>query len=98
MEDEEQSVLLERAKNCAKQVGKLYMDWYREGPFFKELAEDKAIFLNDSDFRAGLAPCLYWELKKLGLWNPIEDGDWETVCDLAMKSAWDRLQAVQNQA
>ncbi|MBR0220886.1 MAG: hypothetical protein IJQ63_03855 [Synergistaceae bacterium] len=97
MENKEYVVLMEQARKCAQQVGRLYMDWYKDGSFSKELSEKETDFLSDTDFRAGLAPCLFWEFKRLKLWNSIDDNNWDISCDLAMKSAWYIFQELKTQ-
>jgi len=96
MENKEYVVLMEQARKCAQQVGRLYMDWYKDGSFSKELSEKETDFLSDTDFRAGLTPCLFWEFKRLKLWNSIEDNDWDMSCDLSNEKCLVHISRTKN--
>ena len=82
------------AMNTAKRIALSFLESYRKGPYANELSTDKTkFFFYNNDFEAGLNNELFWEFKRLNLWQTIENDDWDEVVKLAMQTAYEALKA-----
>ena len=90
------NALIKSAKTCARNVGITFLDEYLKGPFAQELSENKKNFLDNHDFKVGLLSKLFYEFKKLGIWNEITDDDWDDMCNLTVSTAFQHFVEVIN--
>lgn len=60
------------AMNTAKKVALSFLEEYSKGPYANELSTDRInFFYYNTDFEAGLNNALFWEFKRLDLWQNI---------------------------
>ena len=88
-------------RNCARKVGVGFLEEYLKEPFAQELSDDKETFCDNQDFKVGLFAKLFYEFKRLKLWDEISNDDWEELCELCVTSAFDafvRLRSHEDQA
>ncbi|MBR2207783.1 MAG: hypothetical protein IJ859_03145 [Synergistaceae bacterium] len=82
------------AMNTAKKIALSFLESYKNGLYANELSTDKTkFFFYNNDFEAGLNNELFWEFKKLNLWQVIENDDWDEVVKLAMQTAYEAFRA-----
>lgn len=85
--DSEESKLREKALNIARSLGASSL---KEYPYPQELRTNREeFFMFNSDFAAYLNNALFWEFKRLGLWQNITNKDWDDVVKLGLKTAYD---------
>ncbi len=73
------------------------LDEYRNGPYANELSTDRErFFYFTRDFEAGLNNALFWELKRLGLWQRIRNRDWDNAVKLSMERAYEYLVSLES--
>lgn len=84
----------ELAMRTAKKIALSFLERYRNGPYANELSTDKIqFFFYNNDFEAGLNNELFWEFKRLNLWQIIENNDWDEAVEFAMKIAYEAFKA-----
>ena len=92
------SELRRRALKAAEKIAKSFLEEYRNGPYAEELSTDRVrFFYFTRDFEAGLNNALFWEFKRLGLWQRITNRDWDDAVKISMKRAYDYLVALETQ-
>ena len=78
------------AMTTAKKIALSFLEKYKNSPYANELSNDKnKFFFYNNDFEAGLNNELFWEFKRLGLWQKISDDTWDKVTKLAMQTAYE---------
>ncbi len=83
------------AMNTAKKVALSFLEEYRKGPYAGELSTDRInFFYYNTDFEAGLNNALFWEFKRLDLWQNITNNDWDEAVKLAMNTAYEAFSAL----
>ena len=71
-----------------------FLERYKNGPYGQELSADKTkFFFYNNDFEAGLNNELFWEFKRLNIWQEIENEDWDEAVKLAMQTAYEAFKA-----
>lgn len=92
------SEMRRRALKVAEKIAKSFLEEYRNGPYAEELSTDRVrFFYFTRDFEAGLNNALFWELKRLGLWQKIRNRDWDDALKLSMERAYEYLVALESQ-
>ena len=82
------------AMMTAKKIALSFLEYYKNGPYANELSTDRTqFFFYNNDFEAGLNNELFWEFKRLNLWQTIENDDWDEVVKLAMQTAYEAFKA-----
>ena len=85
------------AMKTAQEIALSFLERYRNGPYANELSMDETkFFFYNNDFEAGLNNELFWEFKRLKLWQAIENDDWDEAVKLAMRTAYEAFQASVN--
>lgn len=76
-----------KALNIARSLGSSSV---KEYPYPDELRTNREdFFMFNSDFAAYLNNALFWEFKRLGLWQNITNKDWDDVVKLGLETAYD---------
>lgn len=92
------SEVRQRALKTAEKVARSFLEEYRSGPYANELSTDRVkFFYYTTDFEAGLNNALFWEFKRLELWQEITDDDWDDVVKLSMEQAYEYLVVLESQ-
>ena len=92
------SELRHRALKAAEKIAKSFLEEYRNGPYAKELSTDRVrFFYFTRDFEAGLNNALFWEFKRLGLWQRIRNRDWDDAVKMSMERAYEHFVALESQ-
>ena len=91
MTKENYDALLEMAMQRAKKVGVTFLKEYLNSSLAQELSNNEEDFCNDEDFKVGLFAKLFYEYKKLDVWDEISDDDWDNLCNLSMSSAFEEF-------
>lgn len=85
------------AMDTAKKIALSFLERYKNGPYCQELSADKVkFFFYNNDFEAGLNNELFWEFKRLNIWQEIENEDWDEAVRLAMQTAYEAFKASEN--
>ncbi len=85
------------AMKTARKVALSFLERYKNGPYANELSTDETkFFFYNNDFEAGLNNELFWEFKRLNLWQAIENEDWDEAVKVAMRTAYEALKASVN--
>ena len=85
------------AMKTAQKIALSFLERYKNGPYANELSTDETkFFFYNNDFEAGLNNELFWEFKRLKLWQAIENDDWDEAVKLAMRTAYEAFQASVN--
>ena len=78
-----------RALRVAEKIARLFLEEYSSGEYADELSTDRVTFFYyNTDFEAGLNNALFWELKRLDLWQRISNKDWDDAVKLSMETAY----------
>ena len=87
------------ALKVAEQIAMSFLGEYSRGPYAEELSTDRVIFFYyNTDFEAGLNNALFWELKRLDLWQRISNKDWDDAVKLSMETAYKEYVSSQGRA
>ncbi len=82
------------SKTTAEKIAISFLEKYKNSPYSNELSSDKIkFFFYNNDFEAGLNNELFWEFKRLDLWQKIDDNTWDEITKLAMNTAYKAFMA-----
>ena len=85
----DESEVRSRTLKVAEKVAMSFLGEYCSGPYADELSTDRVTFFYyNTDFEAGLNNALFWELKRLDLWQRISNKDWDDAVKLSMETAY----------
>ena len=85
------------AMKTARKIALSFLERYKNGPYANELSTNETkFFFYNNDFEAGLNNELFWEFKRLKLWQAIENDDWDKAVKLAMRTAYEAFKASGN--
>ena len=95
MYDSEESNLREKALNIARSLGASSL---KEYPYPQELRTNREeFFMFNSDFAAYFTNTMFWEFKRIDLWQNIRNKDWDDAVKIGLEAAYETLIELKQQ-